>query len=274
MTASKKEPAKLAPAGSKKTEEEITTANIEPEIIHYYEEDRVSNVVIAAVEALWNSVHELTRLRPTAKSVYLVTIFGSARIQPGSEAYERVADLAEKLTRLGGGKIGIVTGGGPGLMQAANEGVARVRADSSDHSIGLKIALDFEKEANPFVAKVYEHKDFFSRLHQFVILSDAYIVVEGGIGSLLELSLVWQLLQVRKLYNTPFILLAPMWKALLQWATKWMVEDSSPQLAGEIDMKIPITPDTTDEAIAIIEKDMLRWLKEQDQHKALRCPVT
>lgn len=272
MTLPNTEPAGQAPQGSPESGP-LISVDENPEVIHYYEEDQVSAVIIATVQALWNAVHELVRLRPTARPVYMVTIFGSARIQPGSEAYQRVANLTEKLTRIGGGKIGIVTGGGPGLMQAANEGVARVCSGSSAHSVGLMIALEHEKEANPFVARVYEHKDFFSRLHQFVLLSDAYIVVEGGIGSLLELSLVWQLLQVRKLYSTPFILLAPMWKALLQWANKWMVEDSSTPLAGAIDMKIPQTPDSTDEAIAIIEKDLGRWIEQQDKHKSLRCPL-
>jgi predicted Rossmann-fold nucleotide-binding protein len=238
----------------------------------YFHGDGASDVIGKVVAALWEAVHQLTRLRATNKSIYYVTIFGSARIQPGTDAYKRVADLAENLTRMGNGKIGIISGGGPGLMQAANEGVSRVHGKSAEHSIGLRVYLPFESEVNPFVATFYEHKDFFSRLHQFVILSDAYIVVEGGVGSLLELALVWQLLQVRKLYNTPFILLAPMWKALVEWARKWMINDAQTHLASPKDMQIPLTPDTADEAIEIVRKDLQRWLQHQAELEALRCP--
>ncbi len=238
----------------------------------YFHGDGASDVIGKVVSALWEAVHQLTRLRATNKSIYYVTIFGSARIQQGTEAYERVADLAERLTRMGNGKIGIISGGGPGMMQAANEGVSRVHGDSLEHSIGLRVDLHFEDEVNPFVTKVYEHKNFFSRLHQFVIMSDAYIVVEGGIGSLLELALVWQLLQVGKLYNTPFILLAPMWKELVAWAKRWMVDEAHTRLASPEDMKIPLTPDTADEAIEIVRKDLARWQQRQDQLEAQRCP--
>lgn len=238
----------------------------------YFHGAGVAEVIVTAVQALWNAVHELTRLRSTDKPVYLVTIFGSARITPGSEAYLKVVDLAERLTRLGGGRIGIVTGGGPGMMQAANEGVNNVLGRSEDHSIGLRIDLDFETGVNPFVHKVYSHQDFFSRLHQFIILADAYIVVEGGIGSLLELSLVWQLLQVRKLYNTPFILLAPMWKALVEWAHKWMIDEAVTPLASPADMRIPHLPETTDEAVELIRGDFEHWLRHQEELESQRCP--
>ena len=85
-------------------------------------------------------------------------------------------------------------------------------------SIGINIELPFEQEVNPFVSQAYGHRTFFSRLHHFMIASDAFVVVPGGIGSLLELSLAWQLLQVRKLYNTPLILVGKMWADLVEWA--------------------------------------------------------
>ena len=100
----------------------------------------------------------------------------------------------------------ILTCGGPGLMQAANEGAHSVDPEGLRRSIGINIELPFEQELNPFVSQAYGHRTFFSRLHHFMIASDAFVVVPGGIGSLLELSLAWQLLQVRKLYNTPLIL--------------------------------------------------------------------
>src|SRR5205823_5414510 len=81
----------------------------------------------------------------------------------------------------------------------------------------------FEQEVNPFVGQMYEHRTFFSRLHHFVILSDAFVVVPGGIGTLLEMSLAWQLLQVRKLYNTPLIVVGKMWAELVEWGRRSML---------------------------------------------------
>src|SRR5678815_3496371 len=89
----------------------------------------------------------------------------------------------------------IVTGGGPGLMQAANEGAAT--AGASVGSVGIRVELPFEQDVNPFVAEAFEHKTFFTRLQHFVIASDAFVVVPGGIGTVLEMLMIWQLLQVR-----------------------------------------------------------------------------
>jgi hypothetical protein len=108
--------------------------------------------------------------------------------------YDEAKRLAAELTRMG---CDIITGGGPGLMQAANEGVMSLGPDATGRSIGVRVDLPFEQEVNPFVGQMYEHKTFFSRLHHFMIASDALVVVPGGIGTLLELAMVWQLLQVR-----------------------------------------------------------------------------
>lgn len=237
------------------------------EIVYLSQEDEVANVIMNTVASLWNAVHELSRLRRTTKKHYLVTIFGSARIEAGSPLYDEVKELAAELTRMG---CGIISGGGPGMMQAANEGAASVLGPDPDRSIGLKIDLDFEPTANSFVGRVYEHKTFFSRLHQFVVMSDAYIVVDGGIGTLLELSMIWQLLQVRKLYDTPLLLLGDMWKALLEWARTWMIRDDI-KLAGERDMLIPHTPSSARETIEIIRQHRQQWLLKQAALEASRC---
>ena len=112
----------------------------------------------------------------------------------------------------------ILTGGGPGLMQAANEGAHSADPKGRGRSVGINIELPFEQQVNPFVTQAFGHRTFFSRLHHFMIVSDAFVVTPGGIGSLLELSLVWQLLQVRHLYNTPLILVGKMWADLVDWA--------------------------------------------------------
>jgi predicted Rossmann-fold nucleotide-binding protein len=123
-------------------------------------------------------------------------------------------------------------------MQAANEGAHSVDPEGLRRSIGINIELPFEQEVNPFVSQAYGHRTFFSRLHHFMIASDAFVVVPGGIGSLLELSLAWQLLQVRKLYNTPLILVGKMWADLVEWARSAMLIEGS-ELASDVDFEIP-----------------------------------
>jgi uncharacterized protein (TIGR00730 family) len=225
------------------------------DVVLLSQEDLVAQVIVKAVENLWEAVNELTRLRQTQKEHYYVTVFGSARITTGSTHYEQVKALAANLAKL---DCGIITGGGPGLMQAANEGIVSSNPEALSHSIGIRVDLPYETNANPFIGKVYSHKTFFSRLHQFMIWSDAFIVVPGGVGTLLELSMVWQLLQVRKLYDTPLILVGDMWKGLLDWARLYMMRDGD-ALAGEVDLAIPICVDTHEEAVEIIRLHKLKW---------------
>lgn len=240
--------------------EEKETAAMRPgqtDVVLLSQEEQVAQVLVNVVENLWESVNELTRLRQTQKSHYYASIFGSARIKQGTVPYEEVKLLAARLAAM---NCGVITGGGPGLMMAANEGIASSNPDALARSIGIRIDLPFETEGNPFIGKAYQHKTFFSRLHQFMIASDAFIVVRGGVGTLLELSMVWQLLQVRKLYDTPLILVGPMWKELLVWARTYMLEAEHP-LANDIDMEIPVCVGTTEEAISLIAKHKLAWEK-------------
>lgn len=145
------------------------------------DEAAVAGVLVKAVENLWEAVNELTRLRRTQKETYYVTMFGSARIDSASPVYAQARELSQALSALG---CGIITGGGPGLMQAANEGAAIASGGKNDKSIGIRIDLPFEKDPNPFVGRAFQHKTFFSRLHHFVVASDAFIVLPGGIGTM------------------------------------------------------------------------------------------
>ena len=159
------------------------------DIVRLSDEDAATALLERAVTGLWDVVNELTRLRRTTRQNYRVTIFGSARLQPGSVAYEGVKQLAAELTTMG---CDIISGGGPGLMQAANEGAHSVDPAGSRRSLGINIELPFEQQVNPFVTQAYGHRTFFSRLHHFMIVSDAFVVVPGGVETLLEMSLVWQ----------------------------------------------------------------------------------
>jgi uncharacterized protein (TIGR00730 family) len=229
------------------------------DIVRLNNEDAVTNLVEHAVTGLWEVVNELTRLRRTTRQNYRVTIFGSARLKPGTAAYNGVKKLAVELTRMG---CDIISGGGPGLMQAANEGAHSVHPKAHKRSVGIRIALPFEQEVNPFVGQAYEHRTFFSRLHHFMIVSDAFVVVPGGIGTLLELSLAWQLLQVRKLYNTPLILVGKMWPELVEWGRRSMLQKGN-ELASEIDFTIPHCVNTIDECLALIGENRAAWLAAQ-----------
>jgi len=156
----------------------------------------------------------------------------------------------------------LISGGGPGLMQAANEGALSIGPEALKRSVGIRVELPFEQELNPFVGQAYQHRTFFSRLHHFMIVSDAFVVVPGGIGSLLEMSLAWQLLQVRKLYNTPLILVGKMWPELIEWGRRSMLHKGS-ELASEIDFTIPHCVNTIDETVAIIRENRAAWLASQ-----------
>src|SRR4029453_10243544 len=229
------------------------------DIVRLSDEDAAVALLERAVTGLWEVVNELTRLRRTTRQNYRVTIFGSARLQPGTVAYEGVRELAAELTKMG---CDIMTGGGPGLMQAANEGAMPVDASDRSRSVGIRVDLPFEQELNPFVGQAYQHRTFFSRLHHFMIISDAFVVVPGGIGTLLELSLAWQLLQVRKLYNTPLILVGKMWAELVEWGRRSMLRKGN-ELASEIDFTIPHFVSTIDECVALIRENRAAWLAAQ-----------
>ena len=233
------------------------------DIVRLSDEDAATELIQRAVTGLWEVVNELTRFRRTTRQNYRVTIFGSARLKPGTDVYEKVKQLAAELTKMG---CDIISGGGPGLMQAANEGALSVGPEARKRSVGIRIELPFEQEVNPFVGQAYEHRTFFSRLHHFMILSDAFVVVPGGIGSLLELSLAWQLLQVRKLYNTPLIVVGKMWAELVEWGRRSMLRKRN-ELASEIDFTIPHCVNTIDECVALIRENRAAWLAVQPATK-------
>lgn len=229
------------------------------DVVKLSDEDASVAVLERAVTGLWEVVNDLTRLRRTTRQNYRVTIFGSARIQPGTPTYEAVKKLASTLTEM---DCDILTGGGPGLMRAANEGAHSSAQGGFRRSVGINIELPFEQEVNPFVTQAFEHRTFFSRLHHFMIASDAFVVFPGGIGSLLELSLVWQLLQVRKLYNTPLILVGDMWAGLIDWARKTMLVEGS-HLASPEDFSIPSCVSSVEETIAMLRENRAAWLSSQ-----------
>src|SRR6476660_1219886 len=106
------------------------------ETVSLADEEGVKQILVSTVFGLWDIVNNLTRLRPSKTERYRVTIFGSARAQPGTYVYDEVKRVATALAEMG---CDIVTGGGPGLMQAANEGASN--ASGSDRSVGIRVEL-------------------------------------------------------------------------------------------------------------------------------------
>jgi uncharacterized protein (TIGR00730 family) len=218
------------------------------------DEAAVTRVLQSAVVGLWDVVNELTRLRPSRRERYRVTIFGSARAQPGTFAYEETKRTAAALAEMG---CDIITGGGPGLMQAANEGAAT--AGGHAQSVGIRVELPLEQTPNAFITDLFEHRTFFTRLHQFVLTSDAFVVAPGGIGTVLEMMLVWQLLQVKHLDGTPLILVGRMWPGLIEWSRQAMLDTGTP-LASPGDFALPRCVPGADEAIALLRAHHARWV--------------
>jgi uncharacterized protein (TIGR00730 family) len=231
------------------------------EYVSLADEQKVLELVSASVLNLWETVNTLTRLRPTRRSRYRVTIFGSARVSSDHWVYRAVRDLAAELTRL---DCEIVTGGGPGLMQAANEGVHVVHPEAPSGSLGIRVDLPFEQEVNAFVTEAFEHGTFFTRLHHFVLISDAFVVVPGGIGTVLETMMIWQLLQVQKLHGTPLILAGRMYAELVDWCRRYMLRSDFP-LASPEDMDIPVCVDDGPAIMQQIRSHYAEWQKRQDQ---------
>ena len=228
------------------------TAADDTRLVSLGDEEAVTEILRTTVLDLWKVVNTLTRLRPSKRDRYRVAIFGSARAQPGTFVYEEVKRVAAAFAAMG---CDIVTGGGPGLMQAANEGASLAGAPGS---IGIRVDLPFEQGVNPFVAQTFDHETFFTRLHHFVIASDAFVVVPGGIGTVLEMLLIWQLLQVRHVDNVPLILVGKMWRGLLDWARDAML-DPRLALANEEDLRLPQCVDSADEAIGLVRNCQVRW---------------
>jgi len=175
-----------------------------------------------------------------------VSIFGSARTQPSDKYYKLAEEIAFLLTEKG---FGIITGGGPGIMEAANKGAHF----SGGKSVGLNINLPFEQSGNPFIDsdKFIDFNYFFVRKVMFMKYSQGYIVLPGGFGTLDELFEAITLIQTQKLVNFPIILMIKdYWKDLIVWIKDKMLteENISPE-----DMDIFVLLDTAEEAVEYID---------------------
>jgi len=202
-------------------------------------------IIDGSVAQLWETIESLERLQPRNLERFRVSIFGSGRIVESDPLYAEALELGQRLAEAG---CDIVTGGGGGLMHAVDQGASRGRL--SDPAVGdLPVRLVTDGEDSPFVERVYRHRTFFSRLHHFVRLSSAFIVLPGGIGSTLEAMMVWQLLQVRHLPPIPFILYGDHWRGLVRW-----IEDESLRRGyiNRADADLPVLVTRVDDSVDLI----------------------
>jgi len=176
-------------------------------------ENTVRKFLSKKMQQLNNIVADLdTLVTEIGSNYYRVSIFGSARLKPDTKEYSQIYQLAKKLAK---NNVDIVTGGGPGLMEAANAGAKDGSSESK--SFGLHVDLPFETSPNGHLDVTYHHKKFSSRLDEFMRISNAVIVAPGGIGTVLELMYTWQLIQVGHITARPIILIGTMWPGLLKW---------------------------------------------------------
>ncbi|MBI4618981.1 MAG: TIGR00730 family Rossman fold protein [Desulfobacterales bacterium] len=177
-----------------------------------------------------------------------VSIFGSARVQSGEETYEKTVIIAKKLAENG---FNIITGGGPGIMEAANKGAR----EGCSKSVGLNIRLPLEQKINPYVDINLEFKYFFVRKVMFIKYAQAYIGMPGGFGTLDEIFEAMTLIQTKRIKPFPVILVgSDYWNGLLEWMKKNLLEKN--KISPE-DMDMFTILDDPDEVVKTIKRTVI-----------------
>jgi len=174
-----------------------------------------------------------------------VSIFGSARTAPDDPYYKKAEILARLLAQKG---FSVITGGGPGVMEAANKGAA----DGGGQSVGMNIRLPYEQKPNPYANINIEYKYFFTRKVMFVKYAMAYVVLPGGFGTIDELFEALTLIQTKRIKSFPVILMgSEYWKGLFDWLRKTMLRDN--KIAQE-DLELVHIIDDPEEVVKHIQK--------------------
>ncbi len=183
-----------------------------------------------------------------------VSIFGSARTKPGHKYYKLAEEVASKIVDHG---YGVITGGGPGIMEAGNKG-AHIAGGTS---VGLNIELPFEQHDNPYIDndKSLDFDYFFVRKVMFVKYSQGFVVMPGGFGTLDELFEAITLIQTNKIEKFPIILVgSEFWNGLLDWIKETLLEKNNNISAKDLDLIHMV--DSADEVLDILDQ----FYKEYD----------
>ena len=196
---------------------------------------RIFRIMAEFVEA----IETLSRVK------HAVSIFGSARTKPDDPYYQKAELLARRLVEKG---FGVITGGGPGVMAAANKGAA----EAGGQSVGMNIRLPFEQKPNPYANVSIDYKYFFIRKVMFVKYAVAYVILPGGFGTMDELFEALTLIQTKRIKGFPVILMgSEYWKGLFDWLRKTMLRDN--KISPEDLERFQIIDDP-DEAVKHIQK--------------------
>ena len=172
-----------------------------------------------------------------------VSLFGSARTKPGAPYYELAVEVAQKLAEAG---FGVITGGGPGIMEAGNKGAKQ----AGGTSVGLNIDLPFEQHSNPYIDddKDINFNYFFVRKVMFVKYAQGFVVLPGGFGTLDELFEALTLIQTYKIDRFPVVLVGKhFWEGLLTWIREVLLEREHNISPGDTDLFTVV--DTADEVV-------------------------
>lgn len=174
-----------------------------------------------------------------------VTIFGSARDKSDSIYYQKTENLAKLLVQNG---FNVITGGGPGIMEAANKGAS----EAGGKSVGLNIRLPYEQKPNPYSNIHIDYKYFFIRKVMFVKYAVAYIIMPGGFGTMDELFEALTLIQTKKIKAFPLILMgSEYWSGLIDWLKNTMLAEGK---INSADMDLIQIVDDPEEAVKLIKK--------------------
>jgi len=183
-----------------------------------------------------------------------VSIFGSARTEPDHRYYKLAEDIAFQLTQSG---YGVITGGGPGIMEAANRGAMK----GEGISVGLNIHLPFEQSSNPFIDhdKLITFKHFFVRKVMFQKYAQGFIVLPGGFGTFDEFFESATLIQTGKIGKFPIVLVgSDFWQGLVDWIHE-MVQKEEKNISAE-DLDLFTLVDSADEAVAVINAFYAKYM--------------
>jgi len=183
-----------------------------------------------------------------------VSIFGSARTNPNNKYYKLAEEIAFKLTQLG---YGVITGGGPGIMEAGNKGAKL----GGGKSVGVNIVLEFEQHANPYIDqdKIINFDYFFVRKVMFMKYAQGFVVLPGGFGTFDELFEAITLIQTNKIAKFPIVLVGKSyWQGLVDWIKKSVLHEE--HNISEADMQLFYVADTADEASEYIHNFYQKYL--------------
>ncbi len=174
-----------------------------------------------------------------------VTIFGSARVTPDDPYYKKTEILARLLVQNG---FSVITGGGPGIMEAANKGAS----EAGGKSVGMNIRLPFEQKPNPYANIHLDYKYFFIRKVMFVKYAVAYVIMPGGFGTMDELFEALTLIQTKRIKSFPLVLMgSEYWQGLADWVKKRMLAENKILPA---DLELLQVVDEPPEVVKLIKK--------------------